>query len=198
MAEQKNENLAGNENPENTTNTTPKKKAKRERTSNYTWDGHPLTESESRFIDDYCVNGVARQAYLVAYPNSNPKNAHQNAWRLLNKEYVASEIQHRLELAKTQSIADANEIMQYFTDVMRGEKKDQFGLEAPLAERTKAAIELAKRQIDIPQRLSNNEPPQLKIVLDWARPEVREDVSISSSNDGNDEIGENDEEIEET
>lgn len=46
-------------------------------------------------------------------------------------------------------IASAAEIMQYFTSVMRGEISDQFGLDAPLAERTKAAVELAKRKIDI-------------------------------------------------
>lgn len=35
---------------------------------------------------------------------------------------------------------------------MRGEVKDQFGLEAPLAERTKAAVELAKRKVDVAQK----------------------------------------------
>ena len=64
--------------------------------------------------------------------------------------------------------------MDYFSRVMRGEIKDQFGLEAPLSERTKAAVELAKRQIDIPQRLAGNEQPEIKIVVDWARPQVGE------------------------
>ena len=35
---------------------------------------------------------------------------------------------------------------------MRGEVKDQFGLDAPLAERTKAAVELAKRKVDVAQK----------------------------------------------
>ena len=35
--------------------------------------------------------------------------------------------------------------MQYLTSVMRGEKKDQFDLEASLSDRTRAAGELAKR-----------------------------------------------------
>ena len=64
------------------------------------------------------------------------------------------------------SIADADEIMRYFTSVMRGEIKDQFNLDAPLAERSAAARELAKRVIDYVQ-LSNEPVPELKITLNW-------------------------------
>lgn len=59
--------------------------------------------------------------------------------------------------------------MQYFTDVMRGKITDQFGLDASLSERTKAAQELAKRQIDIPNRLAGNEEPTLTIKLDFGQ-----------------------------
>ena len=50
---------------------------------------------------------------------------------------------------------------------MRGKLLDQFGLEASLAERTKAAQELAKRQIDIPNKLAGNEAPKITITVDW-------------------------------
>lgn len=149
-----------------TTNTTKRKK----KTVIQTHDGHELTAQEERFIQEYVVLGNGRQSYLNAYPNSNPNNAQQNAYRLLTKEYITSEINHRLEMQKQESIATAAEIMDYFSRVMRGEVKDQFGLEAPLSERTKAAVELAKRQIDIPQRLAGNDQPEIKITLDWARP----------------------------
>lgn len=42
-------------------------------------------------------------------------------------------------------IADADEVLQYLSDVMRGKVKDQFGLDASLQDRTKAAQELMKR-----------------------------------------------------
>ena len=59
--------------------------------------------------------------------------------------------------------------MEYFSSVMRGDIKDQFGLDAPLSERTKAASELAKRTIDIENRRAG-EPDQLVAVkLDWKR-----------------------------
>ena len=75
---------------------------------------------------------------------------------------------YKLEELDKDSIADANEIMQYFTGVMRGEVKDQFGLDAPLSERTSAAKELAKRLIDIPNKASESENA-INIVLDWKR-----------------------------
>lgn len=135
-----------------------------------TYDGHALTPQEAMFIDEYLISN-GRQAVLKAYPNRNPATAAQYAQVLLNKEYINSEIKHRMEQAKCASIADAQEIMEYFTKVMRGEVSDQFGLEASLGERTKAAQELAKRTIDIENRLVGKEqPPEVKITLDWARP----------------------------
>ena len=138
---------------------------KKERTSFATHDGHALTPSEAKFIDEFLKTSNGRQSYITAYPNSNPKIAPQNANRLLNKAYINDEIKYRLELAKTESIASAEEVLQYFTDVMRGKVADQFGLEAPLSERTKAAQELAKRQIDIQNR--GNNQPEITIKLDW-------------------------------
>ena len=143
---------------------------KANRQSFSTHDGHSLTPPEALFIDRYIETGNGRQSYIEAYPNCNPKSAAQLAQKKLNKDYITSEINHRLESAKTESIANAEEIMQYLTNVMRGNEKDQFGLEVSISERTKAATELAKRLIDIPNRLAGNEQPELKITLDWARP----------------------------
>ena len=162
MAEEKNDS---------TTNTKARtKKAVNPDTTFTTEEGHPLTVNEARFIDEFIKTSNKRQAYLTAYPNANPKTAAQCAQGVFNKPYISSEIKFRLDKLKSESIADADEIMQYFTSVMRGQVKDQFGLEAPLSERTKAAQELAKRKIDIPQKLAGNETPEVRIVLDWSRP----------------------------
>ena len=166
--------IGGNEAPKKkTTNTRAAKKAKRESFS--TWEGHALTPQEAKFIDEYCITGNGRQSVLTAYPNQNPKTAPQRAQELLNKPYINSEINHRLQQAQEASIATATEIMNFFSSVMRGEVKDQFGLEAPLSERTKAAVELAKRQIDIPQKLSGSEQPEIRIKIDWDRPSTTQD-----------------------
>lgn len=132
--------------------------------------GHKLTPNESKFIDEYIKLGNATQAYIVAYnkdPENPPKASRQQGAKILSKGYIAEEISFRLSLLQDDTIADAEEIMRYFTDVMRGKISDQFGLEAPLAERTKCAMELAKRQIDMASRTAVVETPQIKITLDW-------------------------------
>lgn len=136
----------------------------------YTNTGHKLTINENKFIDEYIKTGNARQSYITAYakdPENPPSGANVMCNRLLHKVYIANEIEFRANQLHDSSIADAKEIMQYFTDVMRGNVKDQFGLDAPLGERTKAAQELAKRQIDIANKAAANEQPEVKIVLDW-------------------------------
>ena len=51
-----------------------------------------------------------------------------------------------------ETTATAQEVMEFFTSVMRGEVADQFGLDASIADRTRAAQELAKRTVDIENR----------------------------------------------
>lgn len=144
-----------------------KAKKKKQTKINYTtFDGHKLTPKEAKFIDIYIATTNQRQAVLEAgYSTTSPG---QYGQRLLEKSYIKKEIEYRLELLKEQSIADATEILQYFTAVMRGEEKDQFGLDAPLGERTKAAQELAKRKIDMPNRVQGEESKaEIKISLNW-------------------------------
>ena len=50
-------------------------------------------------------------------------------------------------------VAKPAEILRFYTSVMRGEVLDQFGIEASIDTRIKAANELAKHQIEIPLRL---------------------------------------------
>jgi len=152
--------------PRDKTNSRKGKKVNREHFSTHT--GHALTSIETKFIDEYIKTGNATESAKVAgYKSTSYQGFAGIGQRTLNKPYIIEEINYRLEKAKDESIADATEIMQYFTDVMRGKVTDQFGLEASLSERTKAAQELAKRQIDIPQKLQGNEAPKLTITVDW-------------------------------
>ena len=85
---------------------------------------------------------IAQSAIKAGY---SPKTAAAQGSRLLKnvkiKEYIEA-VQERIESDK---IADIQEVMEYLTSVMRGEKKDQFDLDPSLSERTRAASELAKR-----------------------------------------------------
>ena len=134
-----------------------------------TFEGHKLTPKEARFIDEYIATGNARQSVLNAGYETKAPGQYANT--MLHKVYIWNEIQHRLEEGKQNSIADMNEIMQYYTDVMRGEVKDQFGLEAPLGERTKAASELARRYDAFTKNNEklNGDKPGFTITIDWER-----------------------------
>lgn len=132
----------------------------------FTHDGHKLNVREQKFIGYYLETGNAGEAAKKS-GYATPSNGK----KLLEKEYIADEIRYRLSELDKETIADANEIMQYFTSVMRGEEKDQFGLDAPLSERTAAARELAKRMIDIPNKATGSDSAEVKITLDWARPD---------------------------
>lgn len=136
-----------------------------------THTGHKLTFREAKFIE-YLVAGKSElEAYHMA--GYTCVDSSRLIKSLLGKEYIADELKYRLDQIKEASIASRVEILQYYSDVMRGEVKDQFGLEAPLAERTKAANELAKRIIDyereIEQLKSANQ--DINITLNWAREE---------------------------
>ena len=139
-----------------------------------TYNGHPLTNKEALFIDKYVETSNGQQSVIDAgYNTKSPRSTAQN---LLRKSYIAEEIAHRVSEMHKANIATAEEVMDYFSKVMNGEIKDQFGLEAPLSERTKAAVELAKRLIDMPNKLENNKVPEIKISLDWASSDSAENA----------------------
>ena len=69
----------------------------------------------------------------------------------LKKPQIINYIDERLKDGEKKRIATGDEVMQYFTSVMRGEVLDAFDLPPSLDERTKAAKELAKRTVDLQQ-----------------------------------------------
>lgn len=127
----------------------------------------PLTPKERLFIDKYLETGNAKKAAI--YAGYKEKTAAVQGCSLLKKVNVAEEIRKRQEKMTKKSIATAQQVMEYFTKVMNGEIKDQFGLDAPLSERTKAASELAKRTVDLENRVNGKPDSVLQIKLDWSR-----------------------------
>lgn len=131
----------------------------------------PLSPIEYQFIQEYIKTGNLAEAInrLPGCENKTRTNCSYLGIRLLKRPNVRAEIKRVMENIQKDTIATAEEVMQYFSSVMRGEIKDQFGLEAPLSERTKAAQELAKRTIDIENRQSGVADPKIEIKLDWSR-----------------------------
>ncbi len=100
-----------------------------------------LTEKQKRFIDYYIETANATEsARKAGYSEKTAKNI--GAENLTKLNFF---IQKRLEEKEEQRIASQDEVLQYLTRVMRGEEKDQFGLDASLQDRTKCAELLGKR-----------------------------------------------------
>lgn len=89
--------------------------------------------------------------------------------KFLDDPKVQMEIKRIMDELKKESVATADEVMQFFTSVMRGEVKDQFGLDATLSDRTRAAQEIAKRTVDIENRKAGDPDQLVAIKLDWSR-----------------------------
>lgn len=105
-----------------------------------------LTIKQKNFADLYIKTGNATQSYIDAgYKATKREIAEANARKLLANYSVKSYIENRMEELKEKSIASQEEVLQYLTKVMRGEEKDQFGLDASLQDRTKCAELLGKR-----------------------------------------------------
>lgn len=63
----------------------------------------------------------------------------------MSKPVIADYISTRMAEIDAARVASADEVLKFYTSVMRGEVKDQFGLEASLADRLNAGKELMKR-----------------------------------------------------
>lgn len=130
----------------------------------------PLLPIEQKFVTEYLKTGNCTQAAMNLGVERKSYSAYASlGYKLLHQPNVQKEFSRIMEELKNETVASAKEVMQYLTSVMRGEVKDQFGLDAPLSERTKAAQELAKRTIDIENREAGKADSLVSITLDWGR-----------------------------
>ena len=81
-----------------------------------------MTEKQKLFADEYLIDLNATRAYLVAYPNvKNKEVARRAGSRLLTFVDVQAYIDERLDEIHSEKTADAQEVIEYLTSVLRGE-----------------------------------------------------------------------------
>lgn len=106
-----------------------------------------LTPKQKAFADYYVECGNATEAAKRAgYSESSAKEI---GCENLTKPNISAYIAERTAPTEQKRIATGDEVMEFFTAVMRGEIKDAFDLPPSLADRKDAAKELAKRTVDI-------------------------------------------------
>lgn len=102
-----------------------------------------LTPKQKAFADYYIESGNAAEAAKRA--GYSEKTAKEIGCENLTKPHISAYIAERMGKQDKQRVADANEVLEFYTAVMRGEVKDQFGLDSSLSDRLKAGSELMKR-----------------------------------------------------
>ena len=83
-----------------------------------------MTEKQKIFCDEYLKDLNATRSYKVAYPNvKKDEVAASAAARLLRNVNIQSYIDKQLEEMHNERTADAQEVIEYLTSVLRGESK---------------------------------------------------------------------------
>ena len=102
-----------------------------------------LTPKQKKFCEYYIQSGNATDAARKA--GYSEKSAEAIGLENLGKPRISAYIAERIADQDKKRVADANEVLEFYSAVMRGDVKDQFGLDASLADRLKAGDSLMKR-----------------------------------------------------
>lgn len=114
-----------------------------------------MTPKQQKFCDEYLISGNATDAAIKA--GYSPKTAKQTGSENLSKPDLKQYIDDELEKLHSAKIADAQEVIEYLTSVMRGQHTEQVlklvgdgiqtvtNIEVSAKERLKAAELIGKR-----------------------------------------------------
>lgn len=102
-----------------------------------------LTPKQKKFCEYYIQSGNATDAARKA--GYSEKSAEAIGLENLGKPRISAYIAERVADQDKRRVADADEVLRFYSAVMRGEVKDQFGLDASLTDRLKAGDALMKR-----------------------------------------------------
>lgn len=127
-----------------------------------------MNEKQVRFCEEYIIDHNATQAAIRA--GYSPATAKQIGSRLLTKVDLQEKIHELAEKVTQDTIASAEEVLEHFTKVMRGEmfdqvvKRDEDGkvtkvdVVAKLSDRNKAAEALAKHYALLVEKVELTKP----------------------------------------
>jgi phage terminase small subunit len=128
-----------------------------------------VNEKQLRFCEEYIIDHNATQAAIRA--GYSPKCAKQQGCENLTKPDLAEKIRElEAEIPSKNTIATAEEVLEHFTKVMRGEmfdqvvKRDEDGtlqtvdVVAKLSDRNKAAEALAKHYALLVEKVELTKP----------------------------------------
>ena len=78
-----------------------------------------MTDRQKKFADEYLIDTNATQAAIRA--GYSEKTAYSQGQRMLKNVEVKTYIEEQLDKIHSEKVADAKEVMEYLTSVLRGE-----------------------------------------------------------------------------
>ena len=87
-----------------------------------------MTGKQKAFADEYLIDLNATRAYQTVYSTKKESVARANASRLLTKANIQKYIEEQQKKLQNQRVADALEVMEYLSSVMRGEVKEEVAM----------------------------------------------------------------------
>lgn len=104
-----------------------------------------LTEKQKKFCDEYLIDLNATRAYKTVYKNCRKdESARVNGSKLLTNTNIKNYINERLEEISSQKTADAREVIEYLTSVMRGESRAEIVVVEGKGEGCSSAVKVSK------------------------------------------------------
>ena len=86
-----------------------------------------MTEKQKLFCDEYLKDLNGTRAYKAVYPSCKKDGtARANATRLLANANIRDYVDKRIKEIQSKKIADVEEVLQYFTSVVRGESESEY------------------------------------------------------------------------
>lgn len=144
-------------------------------------DANTLTEKERIFADEYIKTTNATQSAIKAGYAEN--SASVTGSKMLRKPKVRQYIDAVMNERSKNTIATADEVLEYLTKVMNGEEKDAFGLDASIADRTKAAELLGKRHMLFTEKVKLDAEIEIDISDRMKQARVKSDEAQQGTTD---------------
>lgn len=136
-----------------------------------------LTAKQQRFCDEYLIDLNATQAAIRA--GYSEKTAYSQGQRMLKNVEVRSYLDEQIERIHNEKTADAQEVIEYLTAVMRGDHTEQTpifigegiqkitDIDVSAKDRLKAAELLGKRYSLFTDKVEADVDMELNITVDY-------------------------------
>lgn len=156
--------MSVNKNSKSKTNNNSKSKKKATRPT--------LTAKQNKFIIEFIKSGNATEAAIKA--GYSKKTANVIGSENLTKPYIIAEIEKRTFKREQSKIASADEVLEFFTAVLRGEVEDEnigpygkkINTRANVRDRSRAAENLARRYALFTDRVEISDKRENSILED--------------------------------